>query len=57
MVKYKCIAQCPENDDDNLNHCVATAEEIEQREEMYCDYCPCGNNEIWEEIEDKNCTE
>lgn len=48
--KYICIAKCPELDVDGSKRCVATLEQIREREEMCHDYCPCGNQEIWEEV-------
>lgn len=47
MKKYICIAKCPELDDDNLRHCIATKEQIQEREERLGVYCPCGNEEKW----------
>jgi predicted RNA-binding Zn-ribbon protein involved in translation (DUF1610 family) len=51
MEKFICIAHCPELDDKNLRHCTDTKEAIRKREEEFQDYCPCGNQEIWQKIE------
>lgn len=48
--RFACMAKCPELDCDNLIHCMDTKEGIQEKEERYGDYCPCGNVPIWEEI-------
>lgn len=49
--KYICITPC-----DNGNHCIATMAERLKREEECQDYCPCGCEDKWEELENKDCT-
>jgi len=49
MKKYICIQKCPELDEENLKHCIVTEETLQ--EIRFSDYCPCGNQEKWEEIE------
>ena len=51
-IKFICVAKCPELDMDSYTHCIDTKEEIRSREDKCQDYCPCGNNPIWEEIID-----
>ncbi len=51
--KYICISYCPELDIDNLKHCIDTIEGIRNREEIHCDYCPCGNLPTWREYTQK----
>jgi len=51
MNRFICIQKCPELDCDNAKHCINTKEGIQEREERYQDYCPCGNEAVWKEID------
>ncbi|EQB4340918.1 hypothetical protein ACYJ2U_001637 [Clostridium botulinum] len=51
--QYICITKCPEVDCDNSRHCIDTKEGILEKEERCCDYYPCGNIPVWEEIQNK----
>lgn len=49
---FKCIAKCPELDQDNSKHCICkTKADIEYMDERYPDGCPVGNTPIWQEEE------
>lgn len=47
---YICIAKCPELDVSETKHCTVTLKQRREREEQYGDYCPCGNEDKWEEL-------
>lgn len=46
---YICITKCPELDCDNSPHCIGTGDYIKREEELWHDFCPCGNVAKWEE--------
>ena len=43
MNKYKCVAYCPELDEDNERHCIFTEGYLEDKREYDEEICPCGN--------------
>lgn len=49
---YTCIQKCPELDDEGITHCHFTGDYIKRRKSIDEDFCPCGNIEIWKEMED-----
>ena len=51
LKKYICIAKCPELDIDGSKHCIATENETKFGTPYNVDYCPCGNETIWKEID------
>lgn len=43
-MRYECVANCPELDNDCSPHCVGYVDNDEDLYELQNKECPCGNN-------------
>ena len=51
MKEFMCIQKCPEIEGTGYGHCRDTEKGIQEREERFGDYCPCGNIAKWQELD------
>jgi hypothetical protein len=56
MIKYICVANCPELDCDNSKHCTINSQEEYEEKYLYSgtDYCAFSNRPKFNKIESED---